>query len=652
MKRLLLAMTLAAVLTYAAAPGLFLAPGSTERLPLGPQTILRIASDASGSTYVLGMDSVSGVSPTASFGPPSPAASYLLKLSPSGAPLSLTYLGFAAGTMAVDSSGAIYLGGGVQSIGFILKLNPAGSQILFRTQFGGRMTAFTPDNRGGVHFTGIARAGEITPTPNAFQRSAPATGSQHPFVGKLDAAGAIVYLTYLTGSSGGETGGIGVDASGSATVHGSTASSDFPVTKGAYRANPADDAAQAASEFLAKLTPDGTGLVYATYTGQAVFGSPDSMTRFTVDPAGGAILLHATVGTRGTLIRRFHPQGTGLTWSQQLPPTLFDPQIATSEEGDLYVLGESPLVANLPLRNNTARCNPSGASFLTVFSPAGEVRLSTYLPSPNGRYRWLFLSSSGVTLYDVSPLSVTVMRLTPRVSGTPLAIACFGNAASLFQGPIAPGEIISLFGESLGPETGITVQPEAGVYPKQAAGIKVTVNGDPIPLLYVQHSQINGVAPWRLTGPAAEICASRDSVKSNCITANVAESEPGVFATPDEFAVAWNEDNTRNSATNPASYGSRVTVLATGLGPLDSIPSEGAILSSPLPSFLLPTYTVFRIGGVIGSYVRTGTADVSPVSNAIAGLAVVRVRASPGLQFLSTGGRGALSRGFRIHAKP
>ena len=55
------------------------------------------------------------------------------------------------------------------------------------------------------------------------------------FVTKLDAAGAaLAYSTYLGGSGDDHGAGVAVDASGSAYVTGSTPSSDFPTTAGAF----------------------------------------------------------------------------------------------------------------------------------------------------------------------------------------------------------------------------------------------------------------------------------------------------------------------------------------------------------------------------------------------------------------------------------
>jgi len=90
---------------------------------------------------------------------------------------------------------------------------------------------------------------------------APIAVAPDAFVVKLNPAGQIVYATYL-GGAGADAGlGIAVDSAGSAYVVGSTSSQNFPVTAGAVQAH----LAGSSDVFVAKLSPDGSSLVYATY---------------------------------------------------------------------------------------------------------------------------------------------------------------------------------------------------------------------------------------------------------------------------------------------------------------------------------------------------------------------------------------------------
>src|SRR5207244_940548 len=129
------------------------------------------------------------------------------------------------------------------------------------------------------------------------------------------------------------------------------------------------------------------------------------------------------------------------------------------------------------------------------------------------------------------PLLVT--RLSPNGEAQPVRLACVGNAASYGSGPVAAGEIVSLFGVSLGPAEAAQpeIDPNDG-FPTALAEVQVTFDRTPAPLLYVQEGRINAIAPWSLTvGQTTEICVSFNGVMTNCLKRPVAKAAPGVFTT-------------------------------------------------------------------------------------------------------------------------
>ncbi len=124
-------------------------------------------------------------------------------------------------------------------------------------------TSLTPASQPSVQGSEVA-------TPFASGQEQPAA------VSPASSSGALIYSTYLGGGmapppgSNDETGegayGIAVDANFSAYAVGRTWSTDFPTTPGAFDttfngSNTKSDA------FIAKLTPDGSNMVYSTYLG-------------------------------------------------------------------------------------------------------------------------------------------------------------------------------------------------------------------------------------------------------------------------------------------------------------------------------------------------------------------------------------------------
>ena len=119
------------------------------------------------------------------------------------------------------------------------------------------------------------------------------------FVTKLDpTASAIVYSTYLGGSGEDGAAGIVVDRSGNAYLSGGTDSNNFPTTAGAFQTEFGGGSADCSKTggacgdaFLVKINPAGTALVYGTYLG----GSGDDLAfGLQVDAAGNAYVTGVT----------------------------------------------------------------------------------------------------------------------------------------------------------------------------------------------------------------------------------------------------------------------------------------------------------------------------------------------------------------------
>lgn len=171
------------------------------------------------------------------------------------------------------------------------------------------------------------------------------------------------------------------------------------------------------------------------------------------------------------------------------------------------------------------------------------------------------------------------------------------NAASFETGPVAPGELVALFGTNLGPQQGVSFRANAqSPYPSQLADVQLTFGGIPAPLMWVQAAQINAVAPWSLTpGRTTLVCVSYENANGNCLSLPVAQAAPAVFTVDGTYAAALNQDGSINSLNNPAAMGSIVVVWATGLGPITPSQADGSLVAPPLPDNILQA-------GVTGTY--------------------------------------------------
>jgi uncharacterized protein (TIGR03437 family) len=144
------------------------------------------------------------------------------------------------------------------------------------------------------------------------------------------------------------------------------------------------------------------------------------------------------------------------------------------------------------------------------------------------------------------------------------------NAASLKPGPIAPGEIVTIFGTGIGPEsTVLGIQDAAGLFPRELARVKVLFDGRPAPLFYVQAQQINVQAPYDISGKSTvEVEIFYQETSRGKVTVAVGNAAPGVFTVGSGKgqAKALNADGTPNSELKPALRATLVTLYATGEG--------------------------------------------------------------------------------------
>jgi uncharacterized protein (TIGR03437 family) len=126
-----------------------------------------------------------------------------------------------------------------------------------------------------------------------------------------------------------------------------------------------------------------------------------------------------------------------------------------------------------------------------------------------------------------------VLSVAVGIAAPVFSEASVTNAASFTSGPVAPGEIITIFGANL--------------------DAKVTLDNIPATLVYSSATQVSVTVPYSITGPTTIL----RSGSSAPVTLLVAPSAPGIFT-----AVA-----------DPANAGI-VTLYATGCGTLtsDSLP--------------------------------------------------------------------------------
>jgi uncharacterized protein (TIGR03437 family) len=181
-----------------------------------------------------------------------------------------------------------------------------------------------------------------------------------------------------------------------------------------------------------------------------------------------------------------------------------------------------------------------------------------------------------------------------------------GGVSPFLDGSVAPGEVVSLFGNGFG------LQPS------------VNFNGAIAPLLYTSNCQINAVVPFGVTpGQPASVSVQSGLQTIGPVSVPVVATAPGLF-TIDESGIGQaaivNQDGTINAASNPATRGSIVSIYMTGTGALAPAIPDGSF--GPLtPPFPRP---IQNVTALIGS-VNAPVVFVGQAPTLIAGVTQVNV---------------------------
>jgi astacin len=224
------------------------------------------------------------------------------------------------------------------------------------------------------------------------------------------------------------------------------------------------------------------------------------------------------------------------------------------------------------------------------------------------------------TLTVTGPLDLQARFAQPAT----LTATGFLNGASYLDGPVAPGEIVAIFGLELGPAelAGLTLTAQRRVA-TAAGGVRVLFDGTPAPVLYASSRQVGVVVPFNVAGKTmVRVQLDNNGRLTNLLTLNVAAAAPALFtagASGRGAGAFLNGDGSLNTAANPAARGSIVVLYATGLGAMRPAMNDGELAAAPYPQ---PAANVtVRIAGRVCEILYGGAAP-----GLVAGLIQLNVR--------------------------
>lgn len=294
------------------------------------------------------------------------------------------------------TSGAFQISLAGSSDAFVTKLNASGTALFYSTFLGGSSLdlgmGIAVDEAGFAYVTGQTLSADFPVTSGAFQTAI--GGNRDGFVTKLNFDGtALVYSTYLGGSSVDNGNAITVDHSGNACITGSTSSSNFPVTSAVFQST----LAGSSDAFVTKLNANGSALMFSTYLGGS--GIDEGFAILT-DGAGNSYVTGRTfsanfpttpgviqitfAGVADTFVTKLNADGSALLYSTYLGGSGTDQGngLAIDDAGNVYVTGQTAST-DYPVTPGAFQTIYGGGSFdayVTKLNADGTERIySTFL---------------------------------------------------------------------------------------------------------------------------------------------------------------------------------------------------------------------------------------------------------------------------------
>ena len=545
---------------------------------------------------------------------------FVAKFNASGSVVYSTYLG-GSGTdygnrIAMDTAGNAYVTGETDSRdfptttgafdptyhgtgatdAFVTKLDPTGSNLVYSTYLGGSNNddegkGITVDAAGNAYVTGTASSYNFPTTAGAFDRTGDGGDA---FVAKLNARGSsLVYSTYLGGNGSEHGTGIAIDTAGNAYVTGYTNSSDALATAGAFDTTYNGNW----DVFVAKLSPAGSSLLYATYLGgSAELFDQDYGYGIAVDTAGCAYVTGSTecldfpttagafvptvIDSSAVFVTKLNASGGGLAYSTYLKGSYnyytgfyyndCGCGIAVDAAGTAYVTGFRPYSVEVFVATIIATPAAVPSSPTSVVAASGDAQLAvTWVApastggSPITNYLVKYSSDGGVSwtrFFPSSGLPITALActVTGLTNGTPYVIKVIAQNAVGISPPSANSVPATPSAVPSSPTSVVAVGGNAELAVTWVA--PASTGGSPVTNYLVKYSSNGGVSCTRFF-PSSGLPITALS----CTVTGLANGTPYLIKVNAQNAVGISPPSANSAPATPAAVPSIPTsVIAVG----------------------------------------------------------------------------------------
>jgi uncharacterized protein (TIGR03437 family) len=245
-------------------------------------------------------------------------------------------------------------------------------------------------------------------------------------------------------------------------------------------------------------------------------------------------------------------------------------------------VGPTPMTEAARLATTTSASSSSsstGSSGQSTGATNGSG--STSLNSDTSFSRTVAPLSSAGTIIVLTTSGFTVLSSSYDAAVAAPTITSVVNGAD-FTKPVAPGGLVTVYGQQMSPVNVATAQIPLPTALGQSC---LSVNGAPVPLLFVSSQQINAQLPFNLTGNATVAVHTPGGISNN-FNFTVLSTAPSIFlsgvAGPlTGLATILRADNNQLiTPTNPVHPKDTVTIYLTGMG----LTSPQVVTGNPAPT--------------------------------------------------------------------
>ena len=283
--------------------------------------------------------------------------------------------------------------------GFVLKLNSAGSGLIYSTFLGGTKSdtanCIYVDIYGNTYVGGITYSSDFPTTANVFDTSY--AGDGDGFIIKLNSSGSgLLFSTFIGGWELESIYSITLDSLNNIYVTGYTSSHNFPITIEAY-----DESYNGGFDvFVTKMCSNGSSLLFSTFIGAR---SGEYGNDLEIDSYGNVYVTGKTASTKfpttndtygqshfggyDVFIIKLNPSGSELIFSTFVGGRDSDSGegIAVDGEGNVYVTGRTE-ASDFPIIHGVHDSSLNGSDDAFVFqlnSNGSELLYSSYIGGKN-----------------------------------------------------------------------------------------------------------------------------------------------------------------------------------------------------------------------------------------------------------------------------